>query len=100
MDPHSPDQPEQRVAYGYLAPSSCGRHGSAIAAGGASIAVSASALRAIRAAIPGHGGWLPRAAAVVLTRIDEREAHATELGLLVRALARREVFVRVAAPHQ
>jgi hypothetical protein len=100
MDPHAPDPPEHRVAYGYLAPSGCGRHRSAIAAGGASIAVSAAALRAIRAAITGDGGWLPRATAAVLARIDEREAHASELGLLVRALGRRAVFVRLAAPHQ
>jgi hypothetical protein len=92
-DDPAPDAP--RVAYGYLAPPSCARRGAACAAGGAAIAVSPSALDAIRASIVGDDGRLPSAAAPALARIDDREAHATELRMLVRALARRDVFVRV-----
>ncbi len=37
-------------------------------------------------------------ARIWLARIDGREGHSTELGVLVRALGRRDVFVRLSAP--
>lgn len=97
MDPEVPTPPEHRLAYGYLPLPDCGRHDASFAAGGAAIVVSEAALRAIRAAIDDRHGRLPRSIAAELARIDEREAHSTELRLLCRALARREVWVRVAA---
>ncbi|MFN9773995.1 MAG: hypothetical protein ACK54X_15405 [Burkholderiales bacterium] len=98
MDPDAPTRPELRLAYGYLPLPDCGRRGASFAAGGAAIAVSEEALHAIRAAIVDRHGRLPRTIAAELARIDEREVHSTELHLLLRALARRDVYVRVALP--
>lgn len=66
----------------------------AIAAGGASVMVSPAALVAIRLLVCDDDGRLPMSALTALARIDDREGHSTELGILVRALARRDVFVR------
>jgi hypothetical protein len=65
--------------------------------GGAAIVVSPSALVAIRASIADDSGRLPRSARSALERIDDREARATELGILIRALGRRDVYVRETA---
>ncbi len=66
----------------------------ATAAGGARVTVSSVALVAIRSLILDDDGRLPMTARVALERIDKREDRATELRVLVRALARRDVFVR------
>jgi hypothetical protein len=82
------------IVYAYQPAGLTAKGAPAIAAGGASVMVSTAALSAIRSLICDDDGRLPVSAGAALARIDEREGHATELGLLVRVLARRDVFIR------
>jgi hypothetical protein len=82
------------IVYAYL-PAPMPAHGPAtVVGGGALIGVSARAAAAIRAHRDPETGRLGPEVRRLLHALDDREAHATELGLLVRALARRSVYVR------
>lgn len=82
------------VVYAYQPAGLTAKGAPAVAAGGASVMLSPAALVAIRSLIADDDGRMPKTARAVLARIDEREGHATELGVLVRALAKRDVFIR------
>lgn len=87
------------VVFKYLPSPAAARGGRPCSAGGAAIVVSAMAAAAIHAHADPNDGELAPTARRVLERIDEREAGATELALLVRALARRRVWIRVLKPE-
>jgi hypothetical protein len=101
----SPDEPEAGdpacmdfeltpVAYAYQPAGLTAKDAPAVAAGGAAVMVSPAALVAVQSLIVNDDGKLPMTPRTALARIDEREGHQTELSVLVRALARRDVFVR------
>lgn len=89
----SPHRSLATVVFAY-APAGLTAKGLPAAAGGVAVSVSQAAALAIKTMIVDDDGRLPMSARAALERFDERESGATDLAVLIRALGRRDVFVR------
>jgi hypothetical protein len=85
------------IVYAYLPTPVLACAKAAAWAGGALIGVSPRAAAAVREHRLPNTGQIDVAVRRILQELDDREGHSTELGLLVRALGRRPVYVREAA---